>query len=533
LWALSVFLLAATPAMAADQKGPPQVGQRVVDFTLKTPVRMPRATEPRVRGKRVSTAKVRKGKILVLSFGVTWVEPCRQQVPHLNQLKAAYPKDVFILDVSVGEEGEDVLARNKSMRVRYVTVTDARGSVARRYGIAFGRGDEQAALRQDWRENVTGIPLLLIVDKQGKIVFRNGYSHTPFDTLKAVVDRLLAAEKARKAARAVQARAEEKNASAGARPKPQAEPAPESTPRPPQVSDALSDMSLANVEWARAKVYKTWPFDAKEAKRRQQETASTLGVPVARTVDLGGGVKLRLVLVPAGDFMMGSPPGEEKRLGAEGPQHRVRITKPFYIGKHEVTQAQWERITGENPSYFKGAKNPVENVAWDDCQAFLEKLNAHINAEGAVGLPTEAEWEYACRAGTATPFHTGETISTDEANYDGNYTYAGGRTGIYRQKAVPVGHFRPNAFGLCDMHGNVWEWCADRYDEDYYGRSPKEDAQGADSGNYRVLRGGAWRYFPRFCRSAYRFRNAPGYRDRTLGVRVVLRDFTRRVPKPE
>jgi len=237
-----------------------------------------------------------------------------------------------------------------------------------------------------------------------------------------------------------------------------------------------------------AKVYADWPFDAEEAKRRQQETAEALGVSVEKTVDLGGGVKLELVLIPAGEFLMGSPGTEDKRGSDEGPQRRVRITKPFYMGKTEVTQEQWERVTGWGwvLSCFEGAKNPVEGVWWDDVAAhdefggegFLRKLNARVNGKGTFALPTEAEWEYACRAGTATPFHTGETISTDQANYDGDDAYGSGREGVDREKTVPVGSFPPNAFGLHDMHGNVAEWCADWYGEDYYENTATDDPQG-------------------------------------------------------
>jgi len=275
----------------------------------------------------------------------------------------------------------------------------------------------------------------------------------------------------------------------------------------------------------RAKIYAKWPFDAKEAKRRQEETAKALGVPVEKTVDLGGGVNMEFVLVPAGEFQMGSPGSEDKRGSDEGPQHLVRITKPFYMGKTEVTQEQWERVTGESPSRFKGARNPVEKVSWNDSEAFLRKLNARVSEKGTFVLPTEAEWEYACRAGTGTPFHTGETISTDQANYDGDYTYGSGRKGVDREKTVRVGSFRPNTFGLYDMHGNVWEWCGDWYAEDYYKQSPKDDPQGPARGEYRVVRGGSWSPDPRYCRSAYRDRVYPSIRPYYCGCRLVLRDF--------
>jgi len=289
-----------------------------------------------------------------------------------------------------------------------------------------------------------------------------------------------------------------------------------------------------------AKVYTDWPFDAAEAKRRQDETAKALGVPVQKTVDLGGGVKLRLVLIPAGEFLMGSPDTEEQREDNES-RHRVRITKPFYIGKYEVFQEQWERVRSPNRSQFNGAMNPADNVSWHDCKAFLRKLNARVSGEGTFALPTEAEWEYACRAGTATPFHTGETISTDQANYDGNVTYGSGRKGVYRKKTVRVGRFAPNAFALYGMHGNVLEWCEDRYAGDYYEHSPKDDPKGPRRGDFclvrdgawifpkggecRVLRGGTWLLSPTHCRSASRGRGTPSCRFPAFGCRVILRDF--------
>jgi formylglycine-generating enzyme required for sulfatase activity len=288
-------------------------------------------------------------------------------------------------------------------------------------------------------------------------------------------------------------------------------------------------------------VYEAWPFDGAEAKRRQQETAKALGVPVEKTVDLGGGVKLELVLIPAGEFQMGgdeSPEEVARKSGGvpdnirktiadwcknEHPQHKVRITKPFYMGKHEVTQEQWERVMGNNPCHFKGAKNPVEQISWNDTQEFIKKLNARVGEKGAFGLPTEAEWEYACRAGTVTPFHTGDTISTAQANYNGNHTYGDGRKGEYRKKTIAVGSFAANAFGLYDMHGNVWEWCQDWYGK--YDAGAKDDPTGPATGDGRVLRGGSWYYYPRLCRSAGRAWIYPALRLLNYGFRLLCRDF--------
>jgi formylglycine-generating enzyme required for sulfatase activity len=238
------------------------------------------------------------------------------------------------------------------------------------------------------------------------------------------------------------------------------------------------------------------------------------------TLGLGGGVTMELVRIPAGEFMMGSPSGEARRDDEEGPRHRVRITRPFYMGKYEVTQEQYEAMMGEHPARFNGAKNPVERVSWNDASEFCRRLSARTGRD--VRLPTEAEWEYACRAGTTTPFHFGSTINTSQANYDGNYTYGSGPKGVYRKKAVPVGSFPPNAWGLYDMHGNVWEWCADWYDSDYYARSPTADPKGPSHGEGRVLRGGSWYSYPWGCRSASRHGLSPTFTNYGDGFRVVV-----------
>ena len=258
------------------------------------------------------------------------------------------------------------------------------------------------------------------------------------------------------------------------------------------------------------RTWTVWWFDAGEARRRQAEAAAQLGLPVEKAVDLGDGVKLELVLIPAGRFRMGSPAKEKDREGNEA-QHWVMITRLFYMGKHEVTQEQWEKVMGTDPSNFKGAKNPVDNVSWNHCQDFLKKLNALVVAlphphpsptgrgskgEGLFRLPTEAEWEYACRAGTQTRFCAGDA---DGALAD--YAWFEANSGITEH---PVGEKKPNAWGLHDMHGNVWEWCADWYAYDYYAKNPKDNPTGPAAGEDHVLRGGGWNYNPAYCRSAYR-----------------------------
>ena len=235
---------------------------------------------------------------------------------------------------------------------------------------------------------------------------------------------------------------------------------------------------------------------------------------------------MEFVFVPGGCFQMGSPKSEDGRDDDEGPQHKVCLDG-FWMGKYEVTQAQWQAIMGQNPSYFKGANRPVEQVSWHDAQAFLKKLNAAVETHGRASLqfrlPSEAEWEYAARAGTTTPFYFGETISAEQANYDGNYTYGKGNKGVYRGQTTDVGNFPPNDFGLYDMHGNVWEWVADTYHEKYTG-APDDGSIWGKLGDKKakVLRGGSWNGPPDNCRSAYRNWCDPDLRFYDIGARVVV-----------
>lgn len=225
------------------------------------------------------------------------------------------------------------------------------------------------------------------------------------------------------------------------------------------------------------------------------------------------------VWVAEGCFQMGSPDSEAERSFHEGPVHEICVDG-FWMGKYEVTQAQWQSVMGSNPSNFKGDLHPVEMVSWNEAQEFLQTLNAAAGKE-MYRLPTEAEWEYAARAGTTTTFSFGNTISTDLANYDGeNYTYDSGAKGIYRERSTEVGSFPPNDWGLYDMHGNASEWCQDWYDGEYYSKSPRENPQGPSSGIYRVVRGGSWGGSPRYCRSADRARFDPD--DSYFGFRVVV-----------
>ena len=223
----------------------------------------------------------------------------------------------------------------------------------------------------------------------------------------------------------------------------------------------------------------------------------------AEVIDLGKDVKLEMVLVPAGKFKMGSD-----RRKAE-TQNEVTITKPFYMGKYEVTQEEWQAVMGKNPSIrTKGARLPVADVSWNDCQEFIKKLNA--NTKGGYRLPTEAEWEYACRAGTTTAYSFGDNITPKEANYSDSKI----------DKPVAVGSYQPNAFGLYDMHGNVWEWC-----EDWYGDYPTGaviDPKGPAMGEKRVLRGGSFSSLVESsARSSYRFFISPTFRSDFRGFRLA------------
>jgi len=248
----------------------------------------------------------------------------------------------------------------------------------------------------------------------------------------------------------------------------------------------------------------------------ERPVIQVMGAPLESRVDRKTG--LALVSIPAGEFDMGSNDGDSD----EKPVHSVRLTKAFWLGKYPVTNAEYQRFLEANskaqpPSYwtdsrFNDPQQPVVGVSWDDAQAYCVWAGCR--------LPTEAEWEYACRAGTRTAFYFGESLSSKQANFDGNYPYGGAEKGPYLQKTSPVGSYQPNKFGLYDMHGNVWEWC-----QDWYGPYPKgsvTDPPGVMKVESRVLRGGSWFGDPTLLRSAYRGHLTPDFRDASFGFRCVL-----------
>jgi formylglycine-generating enzyme required for sulfatase activity len=245
---------------------------------------------------------------------------------------------------------------------------------------------------------------------------------------------------------------------------------------------------------------------------------------------LGNEIELHAILVNGGEFLMGSPDTEEERRDSESPQHPVTV-KSFFLGRYPVTQEQWrivaktyDRVNIElnpDPSKFKGDTSPVERVSWYEAQEFCDRIAKHTKRP--YRLPTEAEWEYACRAGTKTPFYFGSTLSTELANYDGNHIYANGVEGEYRKETTPVDHFDiANAWGLCDMHGNVYEWCQDHWHQNYEGAPDDGSAWlTKNSDNLRVRRGGSWSSYPGHCRSASRFYIYPDSRYSYLGFRLA------------
>ncbi|MEO0537659.1 MAG: formylglycine-generating enzyme family protein [Cyanobacteria bacterium P01_A01_bin.123] len=260
--------------------------------------------------------------------------------------------------------------------------------------------------------------------------------------------------------------------------------------------------------------------------RRTPTTAQCFTEPLE---GLGDAISLDMLLIRGDTFSMGSLSDEPDREDDEGPQHDVTVPT-FFMGRYPITQAQWRvvakmpevnRELDTDPSNFKGPNRPVERVSWYEAVEFCDRLARYSGRP--YRLPSEAEWEYACRAGTKTPFSFGQTLTTELANYNGRYTYNGGPEGEYREETTPVNHFDvANAWGLCDMHGNVYEWCLDHW-HGSYGDAP-EDGRAwltEDKDASRVLRGGSWDDSPRFCRSAFCFNYFPVVRYYIIGFRVV------------
>jgi formylglycine-generating enzyme required for sulfatase activity len=239
-------------------------------------------------------------------------------------------------------------------------------------------------------------------------------------------------------------------------------------------------------------------------------SAAKTPAPAARE-RMTNSIGMEFVLIPAGSFMMGDD--GESAYDDEKPRHRVTISQPFYLGKYEVTQAQWTAVMGSNPSEFKGSSNPVENVSWNDVQEFIRRLNEKEGTQ-KYRLPTEAEWEYAARAGTTSRYSFG-----DDADSLDRYAWYRNNSG---KKTQPVGRRDPNAWSLYDMHGNVWEWVEDWFDETYYARSPASDPRGPSGGAFRVLRGGSWLNDAGPLRSAYRSYDSPETRNESLGFRLAF-----------
>ena len=247
-------------------------------------------------------------------------------------------------------------------------------------------------------------------------------------------------------------------------------------------------------------------------------------------------IGMQFAYVPAGTFQMGSPFSEAQRSSDES-LHEITLSHGLYIGVFEVTQAEYEQVVGTNPSGFTSSARaelvdtsrfPVEQVSWDNANEFcrlLTGLDAEQQADRTYRLPTEAEWEYACRAGqknVRTPFNLGASLSSKQANFHGKYPYGKAEAGPSLSRTTRVGNYKPNAIGLYDMHGNVWEWCSDKYNRDYYLNGPKTDPRGPRGGERRISRGGSWRNNAARCRSAFRGKYDPAVHIDNVGFRVVL-----------
>jgi len=304
-------------------------------------------------------------------------------------------------------------------------------------------------------------------------------------------------------------------------------------PPPPPTPTPTVYQSLGNKSPQPVKVLsnslKTVQFETVTVNSKGQITKRSQSQAQVFTETIAKDITLEMVSIPKGSFTMGAPASEAKSYYFERPQHQVTI-KPFLLGKYPINQAQWAAVAKlpkiqydlkPDPSHFKGKNLPVENVSWNDAVEFCVRLSQKTGRN--YRLPSEAEWEYACRAGTTTPFHFGDTVTPDLVNYRGNNSYGSAPKGIYRETTTAVGSFPPNSFGLYEMHGNVWEWCQDIYHDNYNGAPIDGSAweSGGDSKNL-VRRGGSWSSNVVDCRGAYRHWLSADIRNWFFGFRVAL-----------
>jgi formylglycine-generating enzyme required for sulfatase activity len=268
-------------------------------------------------------------------------------------------------------------------------------------------------------------------------------------------------------------------------------------------------------EISSTKPYYNEPRASNNKPPKQADNQDQYGRYLDMTVD---NVRQRFRWIEAGTFLMGSPEDEPERYDDE-KQHSVTLNQDFWLADTACTQALWQAVMGNNPSFFKGDNLPVEQVSYLEVQQFISRLNEKTGESYA--LPTEAQWEYACRAGTTTPFYTGNCINIEQANYNGNYDYnnCGAKTGVYKETTIAVGSYPANPWGLYDMAGNVWEWTCSAYDENY-GSSEQQYSSKNDAKTRLVLRGGSWSGGSSDLRSAYRVSNASGYRFGDIGFRL-------------
>ena len=315
---------------------------------------------------------------------------------------------------------------------------------------------------------------------------------------------------------------------------------PPAIPTNPKLSSHQPSLSNRWVPATRIRPKTASPLRLQRSKLktiRVNQQGNTVKTPRFETTyfeeNLGDGITLKMVRIPSGRFVMGAAPGEKEASNNEYPQQEVSVSE-FWIGQYAITQAQWKAAMGPTvitplqetahtthkitTHTIKKPLQPIENIFWTDAVAFCQKLSQQTGRD--YRLPSNAQWEYACRAGTATPFHFGDTLTPELANYNGNYTYGQGPRGKYREQTTEVGCFPPNAFGLYDMHGNVWEWCLENWQNFQVGSSFDQNIQRL-SGQKKSLRGGSWFYLPTNCRSAYRLNYPFHNRTDDIGFRVI------------